>query len=198
MWWDSRGHDKASNTWMSWWGWVGNTCLTWFWSNKLINKLPLAFTGLCDRIVCVASWFCNREAAVGVQPVRHQQRRLHYQGGTFNKTFFISLKMCLCRCAVYASGSLQEMMAIMTSIYDMMGRYTLPTVREDSPFEHVEKFFQVCYLLRPPDPSLTLGIWINFHFMSAVFQKMDRNRDGVVTIDEFIETCQKVNSQTNW
>ncbi|PWA26670.1 hypothetical protein CCH79_00000850, partial [Gambusia affinis] len=57
----------------------------------------------------------------------------------------------------------EEMLAIMTSIYDMMGRYTLPSVREDSPFEHVEKFFQ----------------------------KMDRNRDGVVTIDEFIETCQK-------
>ncbi|KAF3702083.1 Calsenilin A-type potassium channel modulatory protein 3 Kv channel-interacting protein 3 [Channa argus] len=57
----------------------------------------------------------------------------------------------------------EEMLAIMTSIYDMMGRYTLPSVRDDSPFEHVEKFFQ----------------------------KMDRDRDGVVTIDEFIETCQK-------
>lgn len=57
----------------------------------------------------------------------------------------------------------EEMLAIMTSIYDMMGRCTSPSVREDSPFEHVEKFFQ----------------------------KMDRNRDGVVTIDEFIETCQK-------
>uniref|UniRef100_A0A671UY08 Kv channel interacting protein 3b, calsenilin n=1 Tax=Sparus aurata TaxID=8175 RepID=A0A671UY08_SPAAU len=57
----------------------------------------------------------------------------------------------------------EEMMAIMTSIYDMMGRYTLPSVRDESPYEHVERFFQ----------------------------KMDRNRDGVVTIDEFIETCQK-------
>uniref|UniRef100_H2SVT7 Kv channel interacting protein 3b, calsenilin n=1 Tax=Takifugu rubripes TaxID=31033 RepID=H2SVT7_TAKRU len=57
----------------------------------------------------------------------------------------------------------EEMMAIMTSIYDMMGRYTLPTIRDDSPFEHVEKFFQ----------------------------KMDRNRDGMVTVEEFIETCQK-------
>ncbi|KAM6975936.1 calsenilin-like isoform 1-T1 [Tautogolabrus adspersus] len=57
----------------------------------------------------------------------------------------------------------EEMMAIMTSIYDMMGRYTLPSVRDDSPSEHVDRFFQ----------------------------KMDRNRDGVVTIDEFIETCQK-------
>lgn len=34
--------------------------------------------------------------------------------------------------------------------------------------------------------------------MSCVCQKMDRNRDGVVTIDEFIETCQKVNSLTAW
>ncbi|XP_053331826.1 Kv channel interacting protein 3b, calsenilin isoform X3 [Clarias gariepinus] len=57
----------------------------------------------------------------------------------------------------------QEMMAIIQSIYDMMGRYTYPSVRADAPFEHVEKFFQ----------------------------KMDRNRDGVVTVDEFIETCQK-------
>uniref|UniRef100_A0A3P9M5V0 EF-hand domain-containing protein n=1 Tax=Oryzias latipes TaxID=8090 RepID=A0A3P9M5V0_ORYLA len=55
------------------------------------------------------------------------------------------------------------MLAVMTSIYDMMGRYTLPTVREDSSIEHVEKFFH----------------------------KMDCNRDGVVIIDEFIETCQK-------
>ncbi|XP_050976304.1 calsenilin isoform X2 [Labeo rohita] len=57
----------------------------------------------------------------------------------------------------------EEMLAIMKSIYDMMGRYTFPSVKDDAAFEHVEKFFQ----------------------------KMDRNRDGVVTIDEFIETCQK-------
>ncbi|XP_059906058.1 calsenilin-like isoform X2 [Gadus macrocephalus] len=57
----------------------------------------------------------------------------------------------------------EEMLAIMTSIYDMMGRYTCPSVRHDAPVDHVERFFQ----------------------------KMDRNRDGVVTIDEFIETCQK-------
>ncbi|XP_026075500.1 calsenilin-like isoform X1 [Carassius auratus] len=57
----------------------------------------------------------------------------------------------------------EEMLAIMKSIYDMMGMYTFPYVRDAAAFEHVEKFFQ----------------------------KMDRNRDGVVTIDEFIETCQK-------
>ncbi|XP_030215267.1 calsenilin isoform X3 [Gadus morhua] len=57
----------------------------------------------------------------------------------------------------------EEMLAIMKSIYDMMGRYTYPCVRDEAPSEHVDKFFQ----------------------------KMDRNRDGVVTIEEFIETCQK-------
>ncbi|XP_016336262.1 calsenilin-like isoform X1 [Sinocyclocheilus anshuiensis] len=57
----------------------------------------------------------------------------------------------------------EEMLLIMKSIYDMMGRYTYPSVRDEAPSEHVEKFFQ----------------------------KMDRNRDGVVTIEEFIETCQK-------
>nr|XP_033805597.1 calsenilin [Geotrypetes seraphini] len=57
----------------------------------------------------------------------------------------------------------EEMLAIMKSIYDMMGRYTYPLVRDDASIEHVERFFQ----------------------------KMDRNRDGVVTMDEFLETCQK-------
>nr|XP_028596904.1 calsenilin isoform X2 [Podarcis muralis] len=57
----------------------------------------------------------------------------------------------------------KEMLAIMKSIYDMMGRYTYPILREDAPIEHVEKFFQ----------------------------KMDKNQDGVVTMEEFLETCQK-------
>ncbi|XP_047661208.1 calsenilin-like isoform X2 [Tachysurus fulvidraco] len=57
----------------------------------------------------------------------------------------------------------QEMLDIIKSIYDMMGRYTYPNVKAEAPFEHVDKFFQ----------------------------KMDRNRDGVVTLDEFIETCEK-------
>ncbi|XP_008252105.1 calsenilin isoform X3 [Oryctolagus cuniculus] len=57
----------------------------------------------------------------------------------------------------------EEMLAIMKSIYDMMGRHTYPVLREDAPREHVERFFQ----------------------------KMDRNHDGVVTMDEFLETCQK-------
>uniref|UniRef100_A0AAY4E9C1 EF-hand domain-containing protein n=1 Tax=Denticeps clupeoides TaxID=299321 RepID=A0AAY4E9C1_9TELE len=62
----------------------------------------------------------------------------------------------------------EEMMDIMKSIYDMMGKYTYPCMQEDAPREHVESFFQ----------------------------KMDRNNDGVVTIDEFIESCQKVHVLT--
>ncbi|KAL4698909.1 hypothetical protein H8959_011566, partial [Pygathrix nigripes] len=58
----------------------------------------------------------------------------------------------------------EEMLDIMKSIYDMMGKYTYPALREEAPREHVENFFQ----------------------------KMDRNKDGVVTIEEFIESCQKV------
>ncbi|KAM6369648.1 calsenilin isoform 4-T4 [Pluvialis apricaria] len=60
----------------------------------------------------------------------------------------------------------QEMLEIMKSIYDMMGRCTQPTLRDSVPAEHVELFFQ----------------------------KMDRNGDGVVTFEEFLETCQKVSS----
>ncbi|NXC45143.1 CSEN protein, partial [Penelope pileata] len=57
----------------------------------------------------------------------------------------------------------EEMLAIMRSIYDMMGRCTLPAPRDSAPAEHVEHFFQ----------------------------KMDRNGDGVVTFEEFLETCQQ-------
>lgn len=37
--------------------------------------------------------------------------------------------------------------------------------------------------------SLRKLIWLVF------LQKMDRNRDGMVTVEEFIETCQKVKSR---
>lgn len=37
----------------------------------------------------------------------------------------------------------QEMLDIMKSIYDMMGKYTYPTMQDDAPREHVESFFQV-------------------------------------------------------
>ncbi|KAG8591562.1 hypothetical protein GDO81_000217 [Engystomops pustulosus] len=57
----------------------------------------------------------------------------------------------------------EEMLDIMKAIYDMMGKCTYPLVREDTPKQHVENFFQ----------------------------KMDINKDGVVTIEEFIESCQK-------
>lgn len=57
----------------------------------------------------------------------------------------------------------EEMMAIMKSIYDMMGKCTFPCMQDDTHREHVESFFQ----------------------------KMDRNNDGVVTMEEFIESCQK-------
>lgn len=41
------------------------------------------------------------------------------------------------------SPILQEMLDIMKSIYDMMGKYTYPAMREEAPREHVENFFQV-------------------------------------------------------
>ncbi|XP_055014169.1 Kv channel-interacting protein 2-like isoform X2 [Boleophthalmus pectinirostris] len=57
----------------------------------------------------------------------------------------------------------EEMTDIMNSIYDMMGKYTYPCIKDSDAKEHVDNFFQ----------------------------KMDKNKDGVVTIDEFLETCQK-------
>uniref|UniRef100_UPI0035902E20 Kv channel-interacting protein 4-like n=1 Tax=Myxine glutinosa TaxID=7769 RepID=UPI0035902E20 len=57
----------------------------------------------------------------------------------------------------------REMLDIMKSIYDMMGKCTYPSLSTNTPRDHMEKFFQ----------------------------KMDRNRDGVVTIDEFIDACKE-------
>ncbi|XP_071947956.1 Kv channel-interacting protein 4-like isoform X2 [Antedon mediterranea] len=57
----------------------------------------------------------------------------------------------------------EEMLDIVTSIYDMMGKYSQPSVDELSPKDHVDK----------------------------VFRKLDLNRDGVVTIDEFLESCRQ-------
>ncbi|XP_063046636.1 Kv channel-interacting protein 1-like [Engraulis encrasicolus] len=57
----------------------------------------------------------------------------------------------------------EEMMDIVRAIYDMMGKYTYPALKTDTPKQHVDAFFQ----------------------------KMDKNRDGVVTLDEFILSCQE-------
>lgn len=113
---------------------------------NLIINLLISFTGFCDRTVCVAQRLCYRETQMGVQPVWHQQRRLHHQRGTSNEPLWEDLPKYVA-VSSFLSGFLQEMMAIMTSIYDMMGRYTLPSVRDDSPYEHVEKFFQVQYVI---------------------------------------------------
>lgn len=80
------------------------------------------------------------------------------------------------------------MLDIMKSIYDMMGKYTYPTMQDDAPREHVESFFQVRSDSLDIDTSVRSFIFRLFSF----FQKMDRNKDGVVTIDEFIESCKKV------
>ncbi|XP_040832646.1 Kv channel-interacting protein 1 isoform X6 [Ochotona curzoniae] len=57
----------------------------------------------------------------------------------------------------------EEMIDIVKAIYDMMGKYTYPVLKEDTPRQHVDVFFQ----------------------------KMDKNKDGIVTLDEFLESCQE-------
>ncbi|XP_050190378.1 calsenilin isoform X2 [Myiozetetes cayanensis] len=57
----------------------------------------------------------------------------------------------------------QDMLEIIKSIYAMMGPCTEPALRASAPAQHMELFFQ----------------------------KMDRNGDGVVTFEEFLQTCQE-------
>ncbi|XP_021915447.1 Kv channel-interacting protein 1-like [Zootermopsis nevadensis] len=56
-----------------------------------------------------------------------------------------------------------EMLDVVTSIYEMLGRSTEPVVEENSAKEHVEKIFHL----------------------------IDTNKDGVVTIDELVEWCSR-------
>lgn len=37
-------------------------------------------------------------------------------------------------------------MDIVKAIYDMMGKYTYPVLKEDAPRQHVEVFFQVIFM----------------------------------------------------
>ncbi|KAF3841364.1 hypothetical protein F7725_007226, partial [Dissostichus mawsoni] len=57
----------------------------------------------------------------------------------------------------------EEMTEIVRAIYDMMGKFTYPAIKGDVPQQHVDAFFR----------------------------KMDKNKDGVVTLEEFIIACQE-------
>ncbi|XP_022253551.1 calsenilin-like [Limulus polyphemus] len=59
--------------------------------------------------------------------------------------------------------SREEMCEIIMAVYSLMGRFAEPSVDEASAREHSER----------------------------VFQRLDKNKDGVVTFDEFVDTCVK-------
>ncbi|CAL8388288.1 unnamed protein product [Arctogadus glacialis] len=59
--------------------------------------------------------------------------------------------------------SKEEMTDVMHSIYNLMGKNTSPGLKASAPDQHADLFSR----------------------------KMDRDRDGVVTLEEFMETCRK-------
>lgn len=75
--------------------------------------------------------------------------------------------------AIYASFfssryiTKDELSRIVKAVYDLMGRAVEPLVEEHTTREHVER----------------------------VFNRLDLNKDGVVTIDEFMDSCTKVTTQ---
>lgn len=89
------------------------------------------------------------------------------------------------------------MLDIMKAIYDMMGKCTYPVLKEETPRQHVEIFFQAAASTVYPNhiiktPHALLIFFLLFPPISLLQQKMDKNKDGVVTIDEFIDCCQNV------
>ncbi|CAG2251490.1 Calsenilin,Kv channel-interacting protein 1,Kv channel-interacting protein 2,Kv channel-interacting protein 4 [Mytilus edulis] len=57
----------------------------------------------------------------------------------------------------------EEMLNIISAIYELMGRFCEPSVYENTTRDHVE----------------------------MVFKKMDLNKDGVISLDEFMDSCRK-------
>lgn len=55
-----------------------------------------------------------------------------------------------------------DLLDVVSAIYDLMGKYAEPVITPDTAREHVDR----------------------------VFQKMDTDNDGVITIDEFMEACR--------
>lgn len=72
-----------------------------------------------------------------------------------------------------------EMVDVVTSIYEMLGRATHPTVNETSAKEHVEKIFHVSHGLE------------NNSKATFLLQLIDTNKDGVVTIEELVQWCSR-------
>jgi Ca2+-binding EF-hand superfamily protein len=73
-----------------------------------------------------------------------------------------------------------EMVDVVSSIYEMLGRATHPTVNDTSAKDHVEKIFHVSGRRR--------GSRSNIIFL---LQLIDTNKDGVVTIEELVQWCSR-------
>lgn len=85
------------------------------------------------------------------------------------------------------------MLDIMKAIYDMMGKCTYPVLKEETPRQHVEVFFQASVLSpRRSCQASETPVFMSVLPSLCLQQKMDKNKDGVVTIDEFIDCCQNV------
>lgn len=67
-------------------------------------------------------------------------------------------------CKIHRYITKDELSRIVKAVYDLMGRAVEPLVEEHTTREHVER----------------------------VFNRLDLNKDGVVTIDEFMDSCTKV------
>lgn len=89
------------------------------------------------------------------------------------------------------------MTEIVQAIYDMMGKYTYPALKGDVAKQHVDAFFQVCMIQYKHETFATCvdELWIITYYSALIQQKMDKNKDGVVTLDEFVLACQEVQTR---
>ncbi len=58
----------------------------------------------------------------------------------------------------------EELLLVITSIYELMGKCTTPQIDDNSPKQHVE----------------------------VVFKKLNSKHDGVITMEDFLQTCYNV------
>lgn len=124
-----------------------------FWCQSWLKFSFVLAVGLCYKSVHHSEGLHHGQTQLGLQSVRSQQGRLHHQRGAP----ILPLLLCVCvkvlcwagghvlhsQCSFLSPLPLQEMTDIMHSIYDMMGKYTYPNMRDSAPKEHVDSFFQV-------------------------------------------------------
>ena len=81
-----------------------------------------------------------------------------------------------------------ELLLVITSVYELMGSFTEPAIDSNSPKQHVEIVFKVISFFF----FKTYIIMCAFRIFNYIFnkkQKLNTKQDGFITMEDFLSTC---------